>query len=64
MKNGKHGHASSDSLFKKSGEVVKMEQMLMLLIDLMEKLKKEKMKDIRFVVDQMISVKFLYINIQ
>jgi hypothetical protein len=41
-----------------------MEQMLMLLIDLMEKLKKEKMKDIKFVVDQMISVKFLYINIQ
>jgi hypothetical protein len=44
MKNGKLGHVSLDSLFKKSGEVQKMEQMLMLLIDLTFKFKVLKLK--------------------
>jgi hypothetical protein len=44
MKNGQVGLVLLDSLFKKSGEVVKMEQMLMLLIDPTFKLKVLKLK--------------------
>ena len=44
MKNGQVGLVLLDSLFKKSGEVVKMVQMLMLLIDPTFKLKVLKLK--------------------